>query len=254
MRVVDLNSDIGEGFGCYTMGDDKAIMAQVSSVNCACGWHAGDPLIMAQVAKQAKALGVSLGAHPSLPDLLGFGRRKMEISPKEARAYMLYQVGALNAFAKACGYTLGHVKLHGSFYNQAAHDVSLATAILEGIEDYDPNLVILCLSGSAMAKQAQRKGLRVAQEVFADRRYYPDARLVERAHPKALISDPEQAIEQVLGMVINGRVQAIDGTSVEIQADSICVHGDHKEALEFALQIRQALEHHDIAIKPLYAL
>ncbi|WP_121021541.1 LamB/YcsF family protein [Helicobacter vulpis] len=249
MKRVDLNSDIGEGFGCYRMGDDEAIMAQVSSVNCACGWHAGDPLIMQKIAKQAKVLGVGLGAHPSFPDLLGFGRRKMEISPKEARAYVLYQVGALGAFAKACGYSLQHVKLHGSLYNQAAHDISLATAILEAIEDYDPNLVILCLSGSVMANQAQKRGLRVAQEVFADRRYYPNARLVERAHPKALVSDPKEAVEQVLGMVVDRRVKTIDGTNIEIQADSICIHGDHKEALELARQIRQALESQHISIK-----
>ncbi|WP_104753439.1 LamB/YcsF family protein [Helicobacter salomonis] len=254
MKSVDLNSDMGEGFGVYQMGDDGAILRCVSSVNVACGWHAGDALIMHDRAREAKVLGVGLGAHVGYPDLLGFGRRKMEISPKEAQCYTLYQVGALAAFAKSFGFSLQHVKLHGSFYNQANHDAQLAKAILEGIQAYNPDLIILTLSQSVMALEGQRMGLRIAQEAFIDRRYQANGQLVPRSHPQALIKEPRQAVDQALNMLLEGKVCTIEGEEIAIEVDSLCVHGDTPKALEFAKQVRVALETHGITIQPLSTL
>lgn len=251
MECVDLNSDIGEGFGVYKMGDDGALLECVSSANVACGWHAGDPLIMDGIAQRIKALGVRLGAHVGYPDLLGFGRRKMEISPQEARCYTLYQIGALEAFAKTYGFCLQHVKLHGSFYNQAACDLNLARAILEGIQAYNPRLIVLTLSQSLMAKQGQQMGLCVAQEAFLDRHYQADGQLVPRSHPEAIITDPQQAFKRALKMITEHRVSTLEGTEIEIQADSLCVHGDNPQALEFVKQVSHALKEQGIAIKPL---
>ncbi len=238
---VDLNSDIGEGFGAYTMGMDEEIMKCVTSVNVACGWHAGDPLIMDKTVKFAKENNVAIGAHPGYPDLLGFGRRKIDVTPEEARTYMLYQLGALDAFAKANGMKLQHMKLHGGFYNSAAVDPKLADAVLDGIEAYDKNLIVMILSGSYMAKEAKRRGLRVAEEVFADRGYNADGTLVNRKLPGAFVKDPDEAIKRVIKMVKTKKVTAVNGEEIDIDADSICVHGDNPKAIEFVNRIRNSL-------------
>ncbi|WP_104685549.1 LamB/YcsF family protein [Helicobacter bizzozeronii] len=254
MECVDLNSDIGEGFGVYKMGGDGAILECVSSANVACGWHAGDALIMEGMAQKAQVLGVGLGAHVGYPDLLGFGRRKMEISPKEARCYTLYQIGALEAFAKSYGFTLQHVKLHGSFYHQASSDPNLARAILEGISAYNPKLIVLTLSQSLMAIEGLKMGLCVAQEAFIDRHYLASGQLVPRSHPQALISDVNYALERALKMITACKVRTLEGAEIEIKAHSLCVHGDNPKALEFAKQIRTGLEKHGITIRPLRSI
>lgn len=249
---VDLNSDIGEGFGSYTLGMDDEIMKHITSVNLACGWHAGDSLIMDKTIKNAKALGVAVGAHPGYPDLLGFGRRKMAITPEEARTYMLYQLGALDAFAKANGSSLQHMKLHGGFYNDAANNKQLADAVLDGIQEYNRDLIVMILSGSYMAQEAKRRGLKVAEEVFADRGYNPDGSLVNRKLPGAFVKDPEVAIARVIKMIKEKKVVAVNGEEIEINADSICVHGDNPKAIEFVAKIRKSLIEAGIEVKPLY--
>lgn len=249
---VDLNSDIGEGYGAYKLGMDEEIMKCVSSVNCACGWHAGDPLIMDKTVKIAKENKVAVGAHPGYPDLLGFGRRKMIVSPEEARAYMLYQLGALDAFAKANGTKLQHIKLHGAFYNMAAVEKELADAVLEGVEQFDKEIILMTLSGSYMAEEGKRRGLRVAEEVFADRGYNADGTLVNRSSPGAFVKDPEEAIARVIKMVKTKKVTAVTGEEIDIAADSICVHGDNPKAIEFVDRIRKSLITNGIEVKSLY--
>ena len=238
---VDLNSDIGEGFGSYKLGMDDEIIKHVTSINLACGWHAGDPLIMDKTTKLASECGVMVGAHPGYPDLLGFGRRQMVITPDEARCYMLYQLGALKAFTQAHGVKLQHMKLHGGFYNKACNDKALADAILDGIEAFDKNIILMVLSGSYIANEAKRRGLRVSQEVFADRGYNEDGTLVNRALPGAFVKDPEEAIPRVIRMIKEGKVTAVNGKDIDIVADSICVHGDNPKAIEFVKQIKEGL-------------
>ncbi|EHO76110.1 UPF0271 protein [Fusobacterium animalis F0419] len=249
---VDLNSDIGEGYGAYKLGMDEEIMKCVTSVNCACGWHAGDPLIMDKTIKIAKENNVAVGAHPGYPDLLGFGRRKMIVTPAEARAYMLYQLGALNAFAKANGTKLQHIKLHGAFYNMAAVEKDLANAVLDGIEQFDKDIIVMTLSGSYMAKEGKRRGLKVAEEVFADRGYNSDGTLVNRSLPGAFVKDPDEAIARVIKMVKIKKVTAVNGEEIDIAADSICVHGDNPKAIEFVDRIRKSLITDGIEVKSLY--
>lgn len=248
---VDLNSDIGESFGAYKMGMDEEIVKHVTSINCACGFHAGDPLIMDKTVAAAVENDVQIGAHPGYPDLMGFGRRKMAVKPEEARAYMLYQVGALAAFAKAHGRKLQHMKLHGAFYNTACNDEALANAILDAVEEYDKDLILMVLSGSYIAKEGKKRGLRVAQEVFADRGYNEDGSLVNRSLPGAFVKDPKEAIPRVIKMIKENKVVTADGKEIDIVADSICVHGDNPEALEFVKNIRKGLEEEGIVVKPL---
>lgn len=238
---VDLNSDIGEGYGAYKLGLDDEIINYVTSINLACGWHAGDPLIMDKTVKLAAKEGVMVGAHPGYPDLLGFGRRALDITPEEARCYMLYQTGALMAFAKANGIKLQHMKLHGGFYNKACNDEKLANAVLDGIEELDKDIIIMCLSGSYMAKEAKRRNLKVAEEVFADRGYNADGTLVNRSLPGAFIKDSKEALPRVIKMIKEGRVTTADGQEIEIKADSICVHGDNPKAIEFVREIKEGL-------------
>lgn len=249
--IVDLNSDIGESFGTYVLGMDEEVIKYVSSVNIACGWHAGDPLIMENTIKLAKENGVAIGAHPGYPDLLGFGRRNMDITPKEARAYMIYQLGALSGFAAAHGLKVQHIKLHGAFYNTASVKPELAEEVINGILDVDKDIILLALSGSYIAKRAQEKGLRVAQEVFADRAYNADGTLVSRRLPGAVIHDHEEAISRVKKMIMEGKVTTIDGKEIDITADSICVHGDNPEAVNFVKKIRESLLAEGIQIKNL---
>ncbi len=248
-NYVDLNSDIGEGFGSYKLGLDEDILKHVTSANVACGWHAGDPLIMDRITRVAKDEGVRVGAHPGYPDLMGFGRRKMAISADEARNYMLYQLGALYAFAKAHGTKLQHMKLHGAFYNTASNDQVLANAVLDGIQAFDPDIFVMVLSGSYIAREAKKRGMKVAQEVFADRGYNADGTLVNRKLPGAFVKDPNEAIERVVKMVKEGKVKAVSGEEIEIQADSICVHGDNPQAIEFVANIRKGLQDAGIELR-----
>ena len=249
--IVDLNSDIGESFGAYVLGLDEEVIKHVTSVNIACGWHAGDPLIMEQTLREAIKNDVAVGAHPGYPDLMGFGRRNMDISPKEARAYMIYQLGALSGFASANKIDIQHMKLHGAFYNTASIKPELADEIINGILDVDKDIILLALSGTYIAKRAQEKGLRVAQEVFADRAYNEDLTLVNRKLPWAVIHDKEVAIERIKMMVLEGKVKTIDGQLIDIVADSICVHGDNPEAVNFVKAIRESLVSEGIEVKAL---
>ncbi len=250
-KKVDLNCDLGEGFGTYHMHMDGDIIRCITSANIACGYHASDPLIMDQTVQMALRAGVGLGAHPGYPDLMGFGRRNLQASPAEVQAYVTYQLGALHAFALSHGGRLSHVKPHGAMYNMAAKEPSLAKAICAAVYQFDKSLILLGLSGSCMLEEAEKMGLPVAREVFADRAYESDGTLVARTKSGAMIEDEDLAVERVVRMVQDGWVQAIDGTDIAICADSICVHGDGPKALLFTQKIRMALENAGIQIAPL---
>ena len=248
MASVDLNCDIGESFGAWTLGADEEILSQVSSANIACGFHAGDPATMRRTVAIALDHGVALGAHPGLPDLAGFGRRVMEISADEAYEMVVYQVGALAAFAAARGARLAHVKPHGALYNMAATREGLADAIARAVRDVDRQLLLFGLAGSALVTAANANGIKPVEEVFADRRYLADGTLVPRGKPGAVIADTEAAVRQAVGMARDGVVTAIDGTAVRVRADTICIHGDIPGAAEHARSLRHALGAAGIAI------
>ena len=254
MKRVDLNCDLGESFGNYTCGLDAEVIPHISSANVACGFHASDPLVMMKTVALAKQHGVSVGAHPGYPDLVGFGRRNMTVSPAELKAMVQYQIGALQAFCKAQGVVLQHVKPHGAMYNMAAKDRKLADAICEAIGEVDSSLILLGLSGSRMLEAAKETGLPWASEVFADRAYEEDGSLTPRALPGSVITDEEEAIARVLQMVQNGTVTSRSGKTIPIQADSICLHGDGVKAVEFAKRIRAELTAAGVEIVPLTAL
>jgi len=247
MYQVDLNSDLGESFGRYTIGNDEKIIPLITSANVACGYHASDPVVMTQTIQRAKEAGIGIGAHPGLPDLMGFGRRSMAISNEEAKAYTLYQISALGGMCKAAGVKLQHVKPHGALYNMAAKDYDLSKAIYE----YDKDLIVMGLSGSEMIKAAHDCGLKAASEVFADRAYEEDGTLVNRRKPGAMIEDEDEAIKRVIRMVKEGKVTSITGKDIDIKADSICVHGDGEKALLFVEKIRKALAEEEIEIRHL---
>ena len=242
MPSIDLNCDLGESFGAYTIGMDAQVIPYVTSANVACGFHAGDAVVMERTVALCKASGAAVGAHPGLPDLQGFGRRVMKISPAEAGAFVTYQVGALKAFCDAAGVHLHHVKPHGALYNMAGRDRELADAIARAVQSAAPGAVLLALSGSEMVRAAQAIGLPVASEVFADRGYRPDGSLVPRGTPGAMIEDEDEAIARVIRMVKEGKVRACDGTDIAIRADSVCVHGDGPKALAFVRKISAALK------------
>ncbi|MCR5683725.1 MAG: LamB/YcsF family protein [Clostridiales bacterium] len=250
MIYVDLNADLGESFGAYKIGADEEIIPLVSSVNIACGWHAGDPLVMGRSVKLAKEYGVSVGAHPGYPDLMGFGRRNMKVSPAEVKAYIQYQVGALYAFCKAAGVKLHHVKPHGAMYNMAGADYKLARAVAEAVAEIDDSLPLLALSGSEMVRAANEIGLPCASEVFADRNYEEDGSLRARSFPDSMITDEDECIRRILRMVNEGKITAVTGKDIDIRADSICVHGDNPKALAFVKRIRDALGNDGIGIRP----
>lgn len=241
---IDLNADLGEG-----CGNDEALLALISSANIACGWHAGDAATMVQTVKWALEHGVAIGAHPSYPDRENFGRTEMQRDPEHVYADMLYQIGALEAIVRAQGGELHHVKPHGALYNQAVRDPVLARAIVRAVRDFDADLMFFGLAGSHMIDIAREAGLRVKQEVFADRGYNPDGTLVRRGTPGALHEDEEVALNQTLTMVREKRVRAIDGTWVPIQAETVCLHGDGAHALAFARRIRERLTAEGIAIR-----
>jgi 5-oxoprolinase (ATP-hydrolysing) subunit A len=242
MKTIDLNCDMGESFGAWPMGDDTAVLAHVSSINVACGMHAGDWNVMQETVRAAFERGVAVGAHPSLPDLQGFGRRVMSISPEEIYALVLYQVGALGAFCTAAGGRLAHVKAHGALYNMAAKDDALARAIARAVADFDRSLVLFGLAGSAQMRAGREAGLQVAGEVFADRTYQADGSLTPRNQPGSMITDVQQSLAQVEGMLARGKARALDGTEVPIAADTICIHGDQPGAAQFARELRGLLQ------------
>lgn len=251
MYKVDMNSDLGESYGRYTLGCDDKVIPLITSANVACGFHASDPVVMQKTLAMAKAAGIRIGAHPGFPDLMGFGRRNMVISNEEAKAYTLYQLGALGAFCKANGLKMQHVKPHGAFYNMAAKNYEMSIAICEAIKEYDDSLIVLALSGGETARAAKDLGLRVALEVFADRAYEEDGSLVNRSKAGAMITDEDEAIARVVRMIKEQKVEAITGKDIPIKADSICVHGDGEKALAFVKKIRQVLTEEGIEIASL---
>ncbi len=251
MPSIDLNCDLGESFGAYTIGMDSAVIPYITSANVACGYHAGDPLVMQKTVAACKKNDVHIGAHPGYPDLMGFGRRNIAATPAEVKAYIQYQVGALSAFCTAAGVPLCHVKPHGAMYNMAAKDEALARAVCEGILEVNPKLTLLALSGSAMVRAAHETGLPVKNEVFADRGYQADGTLVPRSRPGAMITDEDEAIARVIRMAKEGVVRSVDGVDVPLTADSVCVHGDGEKALAFVQRIRAALTDAGIEVKAL---
>ncbi|RPI09376.1 MAG: LamB/YcsF family protein [Zetaproteobacteria bacterium] len=250
MMRTDLNSDVGESFGAYTIGADEEILRWVTSANVACGWHGGDPHVMRQTVARAKALGVAVGAHPSYPDRLGFGRRVMQITRQEARDYMLYQIGALRAFVEAAGLTLQHVKPHGAIYNVAAKDRELSIGIAEAVREAGGDLILMGLPGSETLKAAQEMGVRIAREAFGDRAYNEDGSLVSRKIAGSLITDPDLVAERAVGLA-HGRVVAITGKEIRFQADTICLHGDTPGAAAIAKRVRERLESEGVQVRPL---
>ena len=252
MFKVDLNADLGESFGAYRIGCDEEVLSQVTSANVACGWHAGDPVVLGRTLAMARERGVAVGAHPGYPDLMGFGRRAMALTPEEEYDYTLYQLGAFAAFARKHGLPVQHLKAHGAMYNAAGKDMRLALAICRAVKDFDPEIILLGLSGSKLMEAARELGLRAASEIFADRAYEADGSLMDRRKPGAMIEDEELAIRRVVRMVKEGKVESVTGADVAVRADSICVHGDGPRALAFTRRIREGLAAEGVALAPLH--
>ncbi len=250
MRAIDLNSDLGESFGAWSMGDDAAMLEVVTSANIACGFHAGDPAGILRTLKAAAAKNVSVGAHVAYPDKVGFGRRNMDVTSEELTADVIYQIGALQGLAKAAGTSVSYVKPHGALYNTIAHDRRQALAVIAAIRAVDPTLVLVALAGSELIELARSEGLPCIAEAFADRAYTPQGTLVSRREPGAVLHDPQLVAQRMLRLVQDGTLEAIDGSQTRIQADSICVHGDSPAAVEMAKALRQVLEQANIALQP----
>lgn len=241
MTVCDLNADLGESFGTWSKGADEDIIPLVTSANIACGIHASDPCIMKHTVELAIKHHVAIGAHPGYPDLVGFGRRSMALSPREIYAYVLYQIGALDAFCKAGNTSLHHVKPHGHLYNRSAQEYDCADAIAAAVADYDQNLILFGLAGSNSIEAAHKYGLKTAQEFFADRSYTSSGTLVPRTEPGACIKDSKVALLRTIRAVQEGVVKSISGEDIKVRADTVCLHGDSLSALEFARTLRQGL-------------
>ncbi len=248
---VDLNCDLGESFGRYKLGLDEEVIGFVSSANVACGFHASDPSVMAATVRLAGEAGAAVGAHPGFPDLQGFGRRNMNMDAAELHDAVLYQIAALAGFCRVAGVALQHVKPHGAMYNMAVKDMTMARAICQAVQEFDPELILLAPGGSCLQKAAEEYGLAFACEVFADRGYQADGSLVPRSQPGAMIEDEDEAIARVLRMVKEGLVRTADGQDIAVRADSVCVHGDGPKALAFVKKIREALLAADVSIVPL---
>ncbi|MBT2757026.1 5-oxoprolinase subunit PxpA [Mesobacillus foraminis] len=249
MISIDLNSDLGESFGAYTIGNDEEVLKYISSANIACGFHAGDHNVMMKTVRLACSLGVGIGAHPGFPDLAGFGRRNMQLSPEEIFNLVVYQVGAIQGAAKANDAKVQHVKPHGALYNIASVNRDIAGAVARAVRAVDPQLVLFGLAGSELVQAGEEMGLKVAREVFADRTYQPDGTLTPRSQQNAVIHDADEAVLRVLKMVKEGKVMAVNGQDIFIQADTICVHGDEEKALEFVKKLRTALLGEKIEIR-----
>jgi UPF0271 protein len=250
VHSIDLNADMGESFGAWHMGSDEALMPWITSANIACGFHAGDPGTIAATVGLALKHGVAIGAHPGLPDLQGFGRRSMQVTEEEVYQMALYQAGAVRAFADAAGGRLHHLKAHGALYNMAAKDAALSRGLVRAVKALGDEVQIYVLAGSIMETLAREAGLTVRCEVFADRRYMPDGSLTPRTRPDALITDESESVAQVLSMVGKGTVVAVDGTTVKVQADTVCIHGDKPTAVPFVQALRKALTKASVQVKP----
>jgi len=249
MHIIDLNSDLGESYGQWKMGMDSEVMESVCSANVACGFHAGDALVMIKTVKAAKAAGVAVGAHPGHPDIQGFGRRNMACTPDEVYAFVLYQIGALQAIAGAQGVKLEHVKAHGALYNQAAKDLEMAKAIARATKDAGGDLILLGLANSLFEQAAAEVGVPYAAEAFADRGYMNDGSLVPRSMPGAFVHDLREAGERMVRLVKEGVVKSAEGKDIHLKAHSICLHGDNPAAVEMARGIRKALEGSGVQIR-----
>ena len=253
MTTMDLNSDLGESFGAWRMGDDAAILRIVTSANVACGFHAGDPAGILATLRGAAAQGVQVGAHVSYPDLVGFGRRNMDVTTLELQADVMYQIGALQGLATAAGTRVRYVKPHGALYNTIAHDRAQANAVIEAVQAVDRDLALVVLAGSPLAGWARDAGLSAIEEAFADRGYTPQGTLVSRREPGAVLHDAQAVAARMLQLVREGTVPAVDGSPVAVRADSICVHGDSPGAVAMARAVRERLQDAGVAIRPFCA-
>jgi 5-oxoprolinase (ATP-hydrolysing) subunit A len=254
MRTIDLNCDMGESFGPYRMGLDAEVIKYISSANIACGWHAGDPVVMNRTVGLAAAHGVGVGAHPGYPDLLGFGRRFMDCTADEIKAFVIYQVGALQAFCRLNGVKLRHVKPHGALYLAALEHEAVAEATAEAVVSVDPDLLYVALAGlggKVMTRVGERVGLRVVYEAFPDRGYTVEGRLSSRRLPGAVISDPSEVAERAVMIARDGRLQAMDGTIIELDAQTVCVHGDNPTAVDIVRRIRGLLKAEGVEVQPM---
>jgi 5-oxoprolinase (ATP-hydrolysing) subunit A len=247
--LIDLNADLGESFGRWTLGNDAELMKSISSANVACGFHAGDPGVMRETVRRARDNGVAVGAHPGLPDLAGFGRRNMAVTAKEVEDLVLYQIGALAAIAAAEQVRLQHVKVHGALYNMAVKDRALADAIAASVCAVDSRLALFALPGTELAHAAEAAGLRVAREGFADRAYEPDGSLTPRSRPGSVIHSADEVIDRAVRMARDGLVRAIDGRDIAVRVDTLCTHGDTPGSHELVRQLRARLEAEGITVK-----
>ncbi|MGP0225007.1 MULTISPECIES: LamB/YcsF family protein [unclassified Paenarthrobacter] len=250
MPSIDLNSDVGESFGRWTLGDDSAMFQSVSSANVACGFHAGDPSVIRSTCHKAVQAGVVIGAHVGYRDLAGFGRRFLDIDPRELADDVVYQIGALQALAATAGGTVQYVKPHGGLYNAIVSHTAQARAVVDAVKSVDPTLPILGLPGSEVLRLADEAGLRSVSEAFADRSYNPDGTLVSRSRPGAVLHDPEEVARHVLRMATENSIQAIDGSILSVQPDSICLHGDSPGAVAMAGAVKSALDDAGVSISP----
>ncbi|WP_219838604.1 LamB/YcsF family protein [Paenibacillus sp. R14(2021)] len=249
-RFIDLNCDFGESYGAYSFGQDDELLPYVSSVNIACGFHAGDPLTMREAVERAVQAGAAIGAHPGLPDRMGFGRRELAITPQEAYDYTLYQLGALDSFVRAAGGRLSHVKPHGALYHMAGRSEELAEAFVRAVHAYDASLFIYGQWGSTLLGEADKLGLPRASEVFADRTYRADGTLTPRTQPGALHRDADAALSQTIDIIVKGRVRTIEGTEIPMHGDTVCLHGDGPQAAVFAAHLHRGLVAAGIELRP----
>ena len=248
MKKIDLNCDMGESYGAWKMGADAEVMPFITSANIACGFHGGDPGTIRKTVRLAVDRGVAIGAHPSLPDLMGFGRRVMRISPQDMYDLVVYQAGAVEAFARAAGAKLHHVKCHGALYNMAANDEALSEAMVRAVRDLGSDVILYALSLSKNFEIGKKAGLRVAGEVFADRGYSDDGTLAPRDKPGGMIEDPAASVKQVLGMIEGGYVTSLSGRKVPVAADTLCLHGDQPGAVTFAKTLRETFKERNISV------
>ncbi|NLS03937.1 LamB/YcsF family protein [Rhizobium sp. P32RR-XVIII] len=249
MTAIDLNSDLGESYSAWTMGDDQAMLSIVSSANVACGFHAGDPIGILKTVRAAAEKGVSVGAHVSYPDRVGFGRRDMDVTSAELIADVIYQIGALKGIAAAAGVAVGYVKPHGALYNRIAYDPKQGQAVIDAIKAVDPSLVLMGLANAPILNLAREAGLTVVAEAFADRAYTPDGQLLSRREPGAVLHDTQLIARRMLQLAHEGTLEAIDGTTIKIDAQSICVHGDNPSAVAIAREIRRSFEADGITVR-----
>jgi len=250
---IDINCDMGESFGIYRLGEDDQVIRHITSANIACGFHAGDPSVMAWTVALAKDHGVCVGAHPGFPDLVGFGRRNLEMEPGRIQHDVLYQIGALSAFTRAVGVPLRHVKPHGALYNAAAGSERTAREVVEAVLSFDPELILFALAGSTLVDIASARGLRVAREFFPDRAYLADGRLAPRSMEGAVLHDPDRVQARLLKLLSTGRLECIDGREIQLDVDTICIHGDTAGAAALAASTRCLLQAHGHEVRPVFS-